>query len=278
MQPKSFLLQTPKNLSSCIAATVVRDTRGARLSSADRYNYFPANPLVSISFVMEGQLQTFDFKGSEFDLNSARTMPRFSKILSAERPLMSWSEGDVFAITIGFYPDAWVNLSATISENELLARLEDMFLSLNHAQNIDQIWADICKHVQPIWQSCRESKDMPDWIGSDRLSDWSHFLLARIMTSSTGKSLRTMERRFRHWTGISKQQINHYASIEMLHDLVTKNPDVPLAELALTSGYSDQSHMGREVKRLTGFSPAKINHLIKTAEPFWCYRLMGERF
>jgi hypothetical protein len=36
--------------------------------------------------------------------------------------------------------------------------------------------------------------------------------------------------------------------------------------------------MGRAVKRATGFSPGQINRLIATEEPFWCYRLLGERF
>ncbi|MEP2979186.1 MAG: helix-turn-helix domain-containing protein [Lentilitoribacter sp.] len=278
MKPKSSLLRPPKNLSSCIAAGVLRDTRGSHLRSADRYNYFPANPLVAISFVMEGALQTFDFTDEAFDLNSALPMPRFSKIVSTNHPVMSWGEADIFAITISFYPDAWAKLCATIGEEELLNHLHNMFLSLDAAQHQDGFWSKICETILPLWQKSRENNKLPDWVGSDRLSDWSHFLLARLMTSETGKSLRTIERRFKYWTGISKRQINHYASIETLHDLVTNNPDLPLAELALTSGYADQSHMGREVKRVTGFSPAKINYLIKTAEPFWCYRLLGERF
>lgn len=278
MKPKSFLLQPPKNLSSCIAAAVVRDTRGARLSVADRYNYFPANPLVSISFVMEGALQTFDFAGNRFNLSSTQGMPRFSKIVSTDHPVMSWSEGDIFAITIGFFPDAWTQLCAKVGENELLEHLHSMFLSFDSTQHLDSFWSIICKDILAHWQLSREDNPLPDWMGSDRLSDWSYFLISRLMTSETGKSLRTIERRFKHWTGISKRQINHYTSIEMLHDLVTNNPELQLAELAVTSGYADQSHMGREVKRVTGFSPAKINHLIKTAEPFWCYRLLGERF
>lgn len=278
MNPKSFILLPPKNLSSCVAAGVVRDTRGSLLSAADRYNYFPANPLVSISFVMEGALQTFDFANNAFDLTSTQSMPRFSKMISTDHPVMSWSEGDIFAITIGFYPDAWAKLCAKVGEEALLKHLHDMFLSLDANQHLDRFWFEICDNISPPWQRSRENTKLADWMGSDRLSDWSHFLLVRLMTSETGKSLRTIERRFKYWTGISKRQINHYASIEMLHDLVTNNPDLPLAELALTSGYADQSHMGREVKRVTGFSPAKINHLIKTAEPFWCYRLLGERF
>lgn len=227
---------------------------------------------------MEGQLQTYKFADNAFDVHSHTKMSRFSKIVSSNKPVMSWSEGDVFAITIGFYPDAWIKLCAPEGEAKLLSHLETMFLSLDPAQSLARFWVDICEYVLPLWQINRHCKDMPDWRGSDRLIDWSYFFLARVMSSTAGKSLRTMERRIKQWTGVSQQQISHYASIEILHDIMINNPDVSLAELALTSGYSDQSHMGRQVKRLTGFSPAKINHLIQTAESFWCYRLLGERF
>ena len=55
-------------------------------------------------------------------------------------------------------------------------------------------------------------------------------------------------------------------------------PDANPAQIALDAHFSDQSHMGRAVKRATGFSPAHLNTLTETNEAFWCYRLLGERF
>lgn len=49
-----------------------------------------------------------------------------------------------------------------------------------------------------------------------------------------------------------------------------------LAGLAGDLGFADQSHMGREVRRLTGLSPARLNGLIATHEAFWFYRLLDE--
>ena len=43
-------------------------------------------------------------------------------------------------------------------------------------------------------------------------------------------------------------------------------------------GFADQSHMGRAVRRATGFSPARLNRMIESEESFWCYRLLGQRF
>jgi hypothetical protein len=39
---------------------------------------------------------------------------------------------------------------------------------------------------------------------------------------------------------------------------------------------SDQSHMGREIRRLTGLSPGKLNQLMATHETFWFYRLLDK--
>jgi AraC-like DNA-binding protein len=50
------------------------------------------------------------------------------------------------------------------------------------------------------------------------------------------------------------------------------------AGLTTEAAFSDQSHMGRAVRRATGFSPAHLNRVIATEEAFWCYRLLGERF
>lgn len=51
-----------------------------------------------------------------------------------------------------------------------------------------------------------------------------------------------------------------------------------LAALALSAGFSDQSHMGREVRRVTGIPPGRFRQLIDTEEAFWFYRLIEGQF
>lgn len=43
--------------------------------------------------------------------------------------------------------------------------------------------------------------------------------------------------------------------------------------LADASGYADQSHLCREVRRVTGFSPEELYRRIQEDEGFWSYRL-----
>lgn len=40
----------------------------------------------------------------------------------------------------------------------------------------------------------------------------------------------------------------------------------------------DQSHMGREVRRVTGLSPARLDDLMAHDEAFWFYRLMQKHY
>jgi len=87
-----------------------------------------------------------------------------------------------------------------------------------------------------------------------------------------------MQRRVRRWTGQDIQTLNFFARMEDLHQHVTADPDTPPVELAVSAGFADQSHMGRALKRATGFSPVQLNQRIAKDEAFWCYRLLGERF
>lgn len=50
---------------------------------------------------------------------------------------------------------------------------------------------------------------------------------------------------------------------------------VDLADLAVAAGYADQSHMGRNVRTLTGLSPGQLRLRIADDEAFWYYRLVG---
>jgi AraC-like DNA-binding protein len=79
-------------------------------------------------------------------------------------------------------------------------------------------------------------------------------------------------------SGHSRRTLEFHSSFENLHQVSRRHAVEPLAEIATEAGYSDQSHMGRTVRRATGFLPAYLNRAIETQEAFWCYRLLGERF
>lgn len=45
------------------------------------------------------------------------------------------------------------------------------------------------------------------------------------------------------------------------------------AEVAQQSGFADQAHMCREIRRVSVLSPAELRRRVETDEAFWLYRL-----
>ncbi|MEW4563775.1 AraC family transcriptional regulator [Bremerella sp. JC770] len=76
-------------------------------------------------------------------------------------------------------------------------------------------------------------------------------------TAMYGKSRRQMERTFLDMVGVTPKL---FASIVRFQNAAARiaRPGAVLAEVALASGYSDQSHMTNEFRRLSGTSPSRF--------------------
>jgi len=48
---------------------------------------------------------------------------------------------------------------------------------------------------------------------------------------------------------------------------------VSLGDVAQVGGYSDQSHMNREAREITGLSPGEILRRLQDDETYWIYRI-----
>lgn len=68
-----------------------------------------------------------------------------------------------------------------------------------------------------------------------------------------GVSERTLARQFRHHVGLGPKAYARWLRVGRALGLLRAG--VPVAECALRSGFSDQSHLSREVKRWTGGTP-----------------------
>ncbi|MEP1944745.1 MAG: helix-turn-helix domain-containing protein [Sulfitobacter sp.] len=277
MPPQSKLCLPPPALASCAAAAVYRDTTGVTLAAQDRLNYFPATPLFTVTRVFEGQLHMA--KGV-VDMQALTAQPPLARVSANPPhayPICSWSPSGLRAATVAIYPDAWLALGGSLdAKTPPPAIMEAM---TNASPAAPAFWSEVCAHLAPHWHQARQ--DRPPLIGgsgSHRLADWARHITTRAALSGTGRSMRSIERRLRHWTGQTAQSLAFFAKVEDLHVYRTQNPQASLAEIAAIADFSDQSHMGRAVKRATGFSPARLNQLIDTQEPFWCYRLLAERF
>lgn len=276
MLTNSQLILPPKALASCIAGCIVRDTRGVNLSDADRVNYFPASPLFSVTLTLSGQIHMADKFVSQEELRTHPCAPKRLFLPPQSKPQMSWSPGPLWAMTIAIFPDAWQRLGGTLDGTP--PHKIQHALSLFETQHHDLAWPDFWQEMTAIWHQTKDGELAPDWAGSDRVKDWSFHLFGQLSQTGAGRGLRSAQRRLQRWTGLNRQTLEFFAKIEDLHQLISADPTATPADLAAQAGFADQSHMGRALKRATGFSPADLNQKIATEEPFWCYRLLGERF
>ena len=274
MAPISKLFLPPAALSGCVLAGVYRDTRGAQLSAADRTNHFPASPLVSVTFVLEGALHLIP-PGKDWRAAQATpALPEQFVMGPQDGPVSSWAAGEVVALSVGVYPDAWWALGGDESRSAVPAVFGAAFAQFCSAPDPDAGWDLFAAELGRPWAQGRA--DLGHRAGS--VSDWVRALATRAALSGSGRSLRSMERRIKRYSGQTRRSLEFFGAFERLQGHARANADASLADVALAAGYADQSHMGRAVRRATGFSPARLNRAIAQEEAFWCYRLLGERF
>lgn len=274
MPPISKLFLPPPDLAGCLMAGIYRDTRGANLSDADRMNHFPASPLVAASLVQLGTLHMLPAGTGWQEAAQTSPLPRKSVISPQDVPVTSWAQGDVVALTVGIYPDAWRALGGDGACSILPPVLDEAIERFDYAGTAAEGWAALCDKLESAWRAARSDS----WRPVARISDWSTALATRAALSGAGRSLRSIERKIKRYSGHTQSSLNFFSNIERLHEQSQRSAGQPLAEIAIEAGYADQSHMGRSVRRATGFSPARLNKAIETEESFWCYRLLGERF
>lgn len=285
--PETATLLFPrKNLAGCIYSAIVRDTRTAALGDLQRFNHFPASPLIALTVVLEGETRLTSASGGLAAARRACSLPPVTVSGPQNRPLTSWNPGPVLVVSIGLYPDAWMRLTGVLPEaiaDQTSPQAPQLFeapvAAILEPGDMMARWRNFQDALEPLWRTARSRNGPPVWDGAHSIGDWSRSLVAKSATSGAGRSLRSAERRLRRWAGHGKRALALYARIDDLHR-ISKSGEAAasLASIATEAGYADQSHMARAVRRTTGCSPARLNRLIDTEEAFWCYRLLGERF
>lgn len=266
----------PRDLASCVVGFLYRDTRGTHLSDADRLNYFPASPFFAASVVLDGALHLSD---TLVPLNAVRQtpiVPRTAYAAPKSAPHMSWSPGPIAGLSVVFFPDAWKSLGGTFDATPppCLPHALEHFDRHDVDAALPLFWEDMAR----AWAATQRADGAMRWAGSHRIKNWTYHLMKKASQSGKGRSFRSAQRRIRRWTGQDMQTLNFFAQIDELHARVAAEPDALPVDYAADAGFSDQSHMGRALKRATGFSPVQLNQRIAEDEAFWCYRLLGERF
>jgi AraC-like DNA-binding protein len=286
-RPEAQVFWPRVTLAGCLFGAFVRDTRNYPLKPEQRFNHFAATPFCGVTWFFEGQSHMLDWPNGADNPASEAPLPPVVFHGPQRQPTSSWNPGPVHAMTLAFYPDAIAALTGldvstmrdrivpvdTVLSGPLLALCN----SIRRPGLIEERYRRIEDGLEPLWQQARPQGHAV----SHRLADWSLSLAIRAATSGTGRSIRQMERRIKSWAGQPHRDIQGNARAFHIFATATAhrhNPAMTLAQLAADTGYADQSHMTRHVRRETGFTPEQLRALIELDEAFWAYRLAAERF
>ena len=81
---------------------------------------------------------------------------------------------------------------------------------------------------------------------------------AALRGAATEVSARSIQRHFQHATGLSPHRVEQIERARAA--AVRLRAGEAIADVAYELGYSDQPHLTREVKRLTGYTPGQAQH------------------
>ena len=277
-------------LADCMFCTIVRDTRGVALDQDQRFNFFPASPFCSLTWMFEGDLYGIDHRDQ---MERPWTGTRVADLaLSGAHlgPMVSWNSGEVYMVVVAFYPDAFsamtgLDLSpftgrAVAAEEVLPPSIFETcreFFDDVPCNGIEKGLSAFEDQIEVIWGGMRPVGSRP----TRRLKDWSRSLALRAAFSAPGRSARQIARRIRSWTGVSERDLHGLGHSEQfyakLHEAIA-NGGIDWAELAATSGFADQPHMIRQMRRSSGFTPEQLRQRARDDEAFWGYRLLREYF
>jgi len=77
-----------------------------------------------------------------------------------------------------------------------------------------------------------------------------------------GASGRTLRRHFSKYLGIGPKQMDRLVRVQQSMRAIHAAPNQALVQLAQQQGFSDQPHLSREFRTITGYSPAKFASLV----------------
>ena len=285
--PSGALWLPRASLTACLRAAMARSTVGHALSDAQRINRFPASPLCSLSWWFEGRSEALvaerpDTMPTEHSPREAYP-GRWVLAGPQTRPTSSYCAGPTHAMMVMFMPDALHQLTG-VDPGALTDRMVD-------AQSLlPPDWLALCETVQnlpdnaarlqhledflePRWQACRPAQPLP----TQRYGDWAAHLAQRAALSAPGRSLRQLERRIKRWAGLPLRELRGFGKAEQaFFDTIAADASqgsVKWADVAAGAGFSDQSHLCRVTRRITGYAPQALYDGIYGDEAFWAYRI-----
>lgn len=283
---EAFMLP-PAQLAGAVVGSLIRDTSHLELTAAQRLSHFPASPLVTISW-----FSGLDVGLIEHGVGAPEWQRLGSPVViagSQSRPRTSWAPTTGKGVVVCFTADVALTLFGLD-----LAALHDRFVPAHEV--LDARWHPFLDAVMKQLDNssceeavrCMEQALTPLWktrMGQQGLAPtlaqlgrhWVGRLAWQAHEWRRSLSPRQVERRVKEYSGRSMREWQALVKTEGLFFKARQRHEQGLpmdwAGLALEEGFSDQAHLSRTSKRITGFSPSEFAQRYQEDESFWMYRL-----
>jgi AraC-like DNA-binding protein len=266
--------ETRASLEACVRGFVVRRVEGT--ADIEHLSHFPATASCSFSWFLEGSaVRVCDGQSTH-----ARIVFRGPQT----RPVVARHRGPLHIFILLLAPDALSCLTGTGVDRylnricPLAAALDDswqaMALDVLQAATDEDRVKRIEKFLEPRWRAARSSNREASWGPAQRHGEWSRAAISRAHIFAKGRSRRQFEREMRTMTGWSARALRGLARAEdaLLMAAHSTQPRVNWASIAAEAGYADQSHLCRELRRYTGFSPQQLWRCVPNDQALWVYK------
>lgn len=282
LPPTARLIAPATALASCIRAHMVRDTTGRPvLPATQRLNHFPATLLCSVTWFVEGSSRLI--APPELATPEGRWLPAVLVAGPHTRPTASFNPGPVHAFMVMFFPQAWHALTGmdvstltdrVVSLDEVLgAEWRELSARVMAAADDEARVALVEAFIEPRWRAARAAGAAPGSV----FGDWVHSLAAHVAAAGWGRSARNVERRIKSWVGQPLRGLRRLdraeQSFRAVRTVVQEQGEVSWADMATRGGYSDQAHLCRETRAVTGHTPTELARRVQEDESYWVYRI-----
>jgi len=177
------------------------------------------------------------------------------------------------AALFGIEPADWLDRSAPLTPDLLPKAPGDWAQQILDCGNLDLAQSILYSTLNACMSGPAQPRSEPE-----TTSGWMQRLSASAETPKTpAMSLRTLQRQFKRFTGFSQRSVQRQARLESLAIDVAQQPatdNTAATQLDLANRYqfADQSHLGRDMRAITGFGFASALRRSFQDESFWLIR------
>lgn len=262
------------SLKACVRGFIVRRVQGT--AKCEHLSRFPATASCGLCWFLEGSsVRVCDEQSTQ-----ARIVFRGPQT----RPVMIRHCGPLHMFILLLAADAlWWLTRVGVDRHlnricPLAAALDGSWQTMArdvlHASTDEDRVERIERFLEPRWHAARLSSRAASWGPAQRHGEWSRAAILRARIFSKGRSRRQLERQMQTMTGWSARALSGLARAEdaLLLAAHSTQPRVNWAGIAAEAGYADQSHLCRELRRYTGFSPQQLWRCMPNEEDLWVYK------